>query len=92
MSPLPDAYEKLRARGKDLALLGATTGLLSWDQETLLPPDRFPQVAHLLFNYELFDGPLPKANSSTLAPSQIEFAQKLISRGLLPANALQAAQ
>ena len=38
MSPLPDAYEKLRAHGKDLALLGATTGLLSWDQETLLPP------------------------------------------------------
>jgi len=38
MPPLPEAYEKLRARGKDLALLGATTGLLSWDQETLLPP------------------------------------------------------
>jgi carboxypeptidase Taq len=38
MSSLPDAYDKLRARGKDLALLGATTGLLSWDQETLLPP------------------------------------------------------
>ena len=37
MPPLPEAYEKLRARGKDLALLGATTGLLSWDQETLLP-------------------------------------------------------
>ena len=38
MSDLPDAYEKLRARGKDLALLGATGGLLGWDQETLLPP------------------------------------------------------
>ena len=38
MTPLPEAYEKLRARGKDLALLGATSGLLSWDQETILPP------------------------------------------------------
>ena len=57
----------------------------------VLPPDRFPQVAHQLFNYELFDGPLPKATSTTLAPSQIEFAKKLISRGLLPPNALQAA-
>ena len=57
----------------------------------ILPPDRFPQVAHQLFNYELFDGPLPKSTSTTLAPSQIEFAKKLISRGLLPANALQAA-
>ena len=53
MSPLPEAYEKLRARGKDLAL--------------------------------------PKATASSLAPSQIEFAKKLISRGLLPPNALQAA-
>ena len=57
----------------------------------ILPPERFPQVAHQLFNYELFDGPLPKSTSTTLAPSQIEFAKKLISRGLLPANALQAA-
>ena len=57
----------------------------------VLPPDRFPQVAHQLFNYELFDGPLPKSTSRTLAPSQIEFAKKLISRGLLPADALQAA-
>jgi len=57
----------------------------------VLPPDRFPQVAHQLFNYELFDGPLPKSTSNTLAPSQIEFAKKLISRGLLPPNALQAA-
>ncbi len=57
----------------------------------VLPPDRFPQVAHQLFNYELFDGPLPKSTSNTLAPSQIEFAKKLISRGLLPHNALQAA-
>jgi len=56
-----------------------------------LPPDRFPQVAHQLFNYELFDGPLPRSASTTLAPSQIEFVQKLISRGLLPPNALQAA-
>jgi hypothetical protein len=55
----------------------------------ILPPDRFPQVAHQLFNYELFDGPLPKAASLELAPSQIEFAQKLISRGLLPPDALQ---
>ena len=57
----------------------------------ILPPDRFPEVAHQLFNYELFDGPLPKSTSRTLAPSQIEFAKKLISRGLLPPNALQAA-
>jgi len=57
----------------------------------VLPPDRFPQVAHQLFNYELFDGPLPKSTSNTLAPSQVEFAKKLISRGLLPPNALQAA-
>ena len=57
----------------------------------ILPPDRFPQVAHQLFNYELFDGPLPKSTSRTLAPSQIEFAKKLISRGLLPPNALQTA-
>ena len=56
----------------------------------ILPPDRFPQVAHQLFNYELFDGPLPKSTSTTLAPSQIEFAKKLISRGLLPADALKA--
>ena len=57
----------------------------------ILPPDRFPQVAHQLFNYELFDGPIPKSTSTTLAPSQIEFAKKLISRGLLPPNALQTA-
>jgi hypothetical protein len=56
-----------------------------------LHPARVPQVAHQLFNYELFDGPLPKATASSLAPSQIEFAKKLISRGLLPPNALQAA-
>ena len=56
----------------------------------ILPPDRFPQVAHQLFNYELFDGPLPKSTSRTLAPSQIEFAKKLISRGLLPPDALKA--
>lgn len=56
----------------------------------ILPPDRFPQVAHQLFNYELFDGPLPQAPSAQLAPSQIEFAQKLIGRGLLPPNALQS--
>jgi len=55
----------------------------------ILPPERFPQVAHQLFNYELFDGPLPKASPVTLAPSQIEFAQKLVSRGLLPAAALK---
>jgi hypothetical protein len=54
----------------------------------ILPPDRFPQVAHQLFNYELFDGPLPQALSAQLAPSQVEFAQKLISRGLLPPNSL----
>ena len=55
----------------------------------ILPPDRFPQVAHQLFNYELFDGPLPRAPSTQLAPSQIEFAQKLIARGLLPPETLK---
>lgn len=55
----------------------------------ILPSDRFPQVAHQMFNYELFDGPLPKALPAELAPSQIEFAQKLISRGLLPPGVLQ---
>lgn len=55
----------------------------------VLPPDRFPEVAHQLFNYELFDGPLPKATSPDLAPSQVEFAQKLIARGLLSPNTLQ---
>ena len=58
----------------------------------ILPPDRFPQVAHQLYNYELFDGPLPKAPSADLAPSQIEFAQKLISRGLLPPDSLPSPQ
>lgn len=56
----------------------------------ILPPDRFPEVAHQLFNYELFDGPLPKAPTAELAPSQIEFARKLITRGLLPAEALKS--
>jgi len=55
----------------------------------ILPPDRFPQIAHELFNYELFDGSLPKAPSQDLAPSQTEFAQRLIQRGLLPADALK---
>ena len=56
----------------------------------ILPPERFPLVAHQLFNYELFDGPLPKAPPANLAPSQIEFAQKLISRGLLAPDALKS--
>ena len=56
---------------------------------SILPPERFPEVAHQLFNYEIFDGALPKAHTPTLAPSQIEFAQKLISRGLLPVDALK---
>ena len=56
---------------------------------SILPSERFPEVAHQLFNYEIFDGALPKAHTPTLAPSQIEFAQKLISRGLLPADALK---
>jgi hypothetical protein len=56
----------------------------------ILPPDRFPQVAHQLFNYELFDGALPKAASADLAPSQVEFAQKLIARGLLSPDALKS--
>ena len=38
MPALPEAYQKLRTRGRELALLGATGGLLGWDQETLLPP------------------------------------------------------
>lgn len=54
----------------------------------VLPSDRFPPVAHQLFNYEFFDGPLPRAPATQLAPSQIEFAQKLIARGLLSPNAL----
>ena len=54
----------------------------------ILPPDRFPQVAHQLFNYELFDGPLPQASATDLAPSQIEFAKKLVSRGLLPPDSI----
>jgi len=56
----------------------------------ILPPARFPQVAHQLFNYELSAGSLPEAATSGLAPSQIEFAQKLISRGLLPPDALSS--
>ena len=55
----------------------------------ILPPDRFPQVAHQLFNYEIFAGPLPRAPSTDLAPSQIEFAQRLMARGLLPPNSLK---
>ena len=55
----------------------------------ILPPDRFPQVAHQLFNYELFAGPLPQAPSAQLAPSQVEFAEKLISRGLLEKDSLK---
>ena len=38
MPEMPEAYQKLRARGRELALLGATGGLLGWDQEPLLPP------------------------------------------------------
>ena len=56
----------------------------------ILPPDRFPGVAHQLFNYEIFAGPLPRNCFSELAPSQVEFAQRLMQRGLLPANALQS--
>jgi hypothetical protein len=56
---------------------------------SILPPERFPEIAHQLFNYEIFDGALPKAHTPILAHSQIEFAQKLISRGLLPADALK---
>ena len=55
----------------------------------ILPPDRFPQVAHQLYNYEIFAGPLPRASSTDLAPSQTEFAQRLISRGLLSPDALK---
>ncbi|MEM1060075.1 MAG: carboxypeptidase M32 [Verrucomicrobiota bacterium] len=31
-------YEKLVARGRELAVLGSTASVLSWDQETYLPP------------------------------------------------------
>ena len=55
----------------------------------ILPATQFPSISHQLFNYEIFDGSLPRAPSATLTPSQIEFAQKLISRGLLPADALK---
>ncbi len=57
----------------------------------ILPPERFPEIAHQLFNYEIFDGPLPRAHPSALAPSQIEFIQRLVSRGLLPADAIPTA-
>ena len=56
----------------------------------VLPATQFPSISHQLFNYEIFDGSLPRATAATLTPSQIEFAQKLISRGLLPADALKA--
>lgn len=55
----------------------------------ILPPDLFPAAAHQLFNYEIFAGPLPRNDHSALAPSQIEFAQRLIQRGLLPVDALK---
>jgi hypothetical protein len=55
----------------------------------VLPATQFPSISHQLFNYEIFDGSLPRASSSTLTTSQIEFAQKLISRGLLPADSLK---
>ena len=55
----------------------------------ILPAAQFPSISHQLFNYEIFDGSLPRASSATLNPSQIEFAQKLISRGLLPVGSLQ---
>ncbi|NCW27350.1 MAG: hypothetical protein EBV83_03495 [Verrucomicrobia bacterium] len=55
----------------------------------ILPPDLYPATAHQLFNYEIFAGPLPRNDRSALAPSQIEFAQRLIQRGLLPADALK---
>ena len=38
MPSASEAYQNLRSRGRELALLGATGGLLGWDQETLLPP------------------------------------------------------
>ena len=55
----------------------------------ILPPDFFPATAHQLFNYEIFAGPLPRNSVSELAPSQVEFAQRLIQRGLLPVDALK---
>jgi hypothetical protein len=55
----------------------------------ILPSDLFPTMAQQLFNYEIFAGPLPRNSSPGLAPSQIEFAQRLIQRGLLPADALK---
>ena len=41
----------------------------------ILPATQFPSISHQLFNYEIFDGSLPRASSATLTPSQIEFAQ-----------------
>ena len=55
----------------------------------VLPATQFSSISHQLFNYEIFDGSLPRATSATLTPSQIEFAQKLISRGLLPPDSLK---
>jgi len=84
MSSLPDAYDKLRARGKDLALLGATTGLLSWDQETLLPPKghsfRAEQssllagISHRLATHTDIARWLDECESTCLAPNSPEAA------------------
>ncbi|NDC79720.1 MAG: hypothetical protein EB090_00370 [Verrucomicrobia bacterium] len=55
----------------------------------ILPPNRFPQIAHQLFNYEIFAGPLPRTSTTDLAPSQLEFARRLMDRGLLSADSLK---
>ncbi|NDC79721.1 MAG: carboxypeptidase M32 [Verrucomicrobia bacterium] len=38
MASISIPFQKLLQRGRELSLLGATGGLLGWDQETLLPP------------------------------------------------------
>ena len=51
MKELPEAYHKLLAMGEELTLLGDTSSLLGWDQETKMPAKgvayRAKQMAYL---------------------------------------------
>src|SRR5512137_579605 len=56
------AYEKLLARSREIALLDGACNLLSWDQETNMPPKaltfRAEQLAHLSgLTHRLFTAP-----------------------------------
>ncbi|MEM0970684.1 MAG: carboxypeptidase M32, partial [Verrucomicrobiota bacterium] len=42
---LPEAYDKLREVSEEAHLLSTTASLVSWDQETGLPPDAVPYRA-----------------------------------------------